>query len=126
MEPGLAEAIDLNASEDDLRAIRACVDEGDAAREWRQWEICDRAFHWRLVAATHNKLVVAVYATIMKVRHQSPWLARKRESTNSAKWQIFQAEHREIADALQRRDTRAATKAIAKHLSHVRYGMLEH
>jgi DNA-binding FadR family transcriptional regulator len=125
-EPGLAEAIVLNASEEDLRGIRACVEEGEAARVWRQWELCDRAFHQRLMFATHNKLVIAIYAAVSGVRHETPWLARKRESTDTSKWRAFQLEHHEIADALERRDARAAAKAIKKHLARVRQSMLDH
>jgi GntR family transcriptional regulator, uxu operon transcriptional repressor len=125
-EPGLAEAIVLNASEDDLGGIRACVKEGDAARVWRQWELCDRAFHQRLIAATHNKLVIAIYAAVLQVRHETPWLVRKRESTDRSKWKAFQLEHCEILDALERRDARAAAMAIRKHLARVRQSMLDH
>ncbi len=42
LEPGLADAIVLHANDGDLRELMRCVDEGDAARHWEEFE------HWDL------------------------------------------------------------------------------
>jgi DNA-binding FadR family transcriptional regulator len=124
MEPGLAETITLNASESDLQAIKACVDGGDAANHWEEWEHWDSSFHQQLVAATHNRLAIAVYQAIIAVRHERPWLKLKQGHTDPVRWREYQDDHRKIADALLARNAVAASAAIRSHLVKVRAKML--
>jgi DNA-binding FadR family transcriptional regulator len=124
MEPGLAEAITLHASERDLQAILDCVDRGDAATRWEEWEHWDRSFHRHLVAATHNRLAITVYEAVIAVRHETPWIRLKQGHTDQDKWRGYQAEHRQIAEALLARNAAAASEAIRAHLVRVRAKML--
>jgi DNA-binding FadR family transcriptional regulator len=124
LEPGLAESITRNASERDIAAIVDCVDRGDHATGWEEWERWDRAFHMSLVAATHNRLTVAVYEAIIGIRHEQPWLKAKQSHTDAGHWQHYQNEHRRIASALVNRDAVAAEQAIYDHLAKVRLKML--
>ena len=124
LEPGLAEAIALNASENDLKLIMETVEGGDSAIGWEQWEHWDRAFHRNLVAATHNRLAIGVYEAVIGVRHERPWLKIKKGHTDAAFWKGYQDEHRRIAAALAARDAPAAAEAIREHLIKVRIKML--
>jgi DNA-binding FadR family transcriptional regulator len=124
LEPGLAEAIALNASENDLKLIMETVDGGDSASGWEQWEHWDRAFHRNLVAATHNRLTIGVYDAVISVRHERPWLKIKQDHTDATFWKGYQDEHRKIAAALAARDAPAAAEAMRDHLTKVRIKML--
>jgi DNA-binding FadR family transcriptional regulator len=124
LEPGLAEAIVLNASENDLKTIMETVASGDRAVGWEHWEHWDRAFHRNLVAATHNRLAISIYDAIIGVRHERPWLKIKQGHTDATFWKGYQDEHRKIAAALAARDARAAAEAIRDHLTKVRTKML--
>jgi DNA-binding FadR family transcriptional regulator len=124
MEPGLAEAMTLHASERELRAIMDCVDRGDAAERWEEWEHWDRSFHQLCIAATHNRLAIAIYDAVIAVRHKQPWIRLKQGHTDRDKWRTYQSEHRLIAEALLARDARAAGEAIRGHLTKVRAKML--
>ena len=124
LEPGLAEAIALNASENDLKLIVETVECGDSASGWEQWEHWDRAFHRNLVAATHNRLAIGVYDAVISVRHERPWLKIKQGHTDATFWKGYQDEHRRIAAALAARDAPAAAEAIRDHLIRVRIKML--
>jgi DNA-binding FadR family transcriptional regulator len=124
LEPGLAEAIALNASENDLKLIMETVEGGDSASGWEQWEHWDRAFHRNLVAATHNRLAIGVYDAVIGVRHERPWLKIKQGHTDATFWKGYQDEHRMIAAALVARDAATAAEAIRDHLTKVRAKML--
>jgi DNA-binding FadR family transcriptional regulator len=124
MEPGLAEAMTLHASESELQAIKDCVDRGDAAERWEEWEHWDRSFHQLCIAATHNRLAIAIYDAVIAVRHKTPWIRLKQGHTDRDKWRGYQSEHRAIAEALLARDARAASDAIRGHLTRVRAKML--
>ncbi|GGF44091.1 hypothetical protein GCM10011611_58170 [Aliidongia dinghuensis] len=124
LEPSLAEAIVLNASERDIQAIRDCLDGGDGADGWEEWERWDRSFHLSLVAATHNRLAIGVYDAVISIRHERPWLHIKQGHTDTVLWQYYQAQHRRIVDAIASRDASAAAHAIRDHLLKVRTKML--
>lgn len=124
LEPGLAEAIVVNASENDLKLIVETVESGDRASGWEQWERSDRAFHRNVVAATHNRLAIGVYDAVIGIRHERPWLKIKQGHTNAVFWKGYQDEHRKIAAALVARDALAAAEAIRDHLIKVRIKML--
>jgi len=124
LEPGVAGAIVLNATERDLQGIVECVDRGDAAEKWEEFEYWDHSFHRRLIAATHNLLVVGVYEAACAARYRPAWGRLKQQNTSATKWLAYQSEHRQIADALIARDAGAAENAIRAHLLHVRAKML--
>jgi len=123
-EPGLAEAMTLNGSERDLRAIMECVDKGDAAKGMEEWEHWDRTFHKQLVAATHNRLAIGVFDAVIAIRHERPWLKLKQGHTDAARWQEYQSDHRKIALAVLDRNAEATGGAIRAHLLKVRTRML--
>ncbi|MFI5012344.1 MAG: FadR/GntR family transcriptional regulator [Hyphomicrobiales bacterium] len=123
-EPGLAEAMTLNGSERDLRAVLECVEAGDKANGLEEWEHWDRSFHQRLIAATHNRLAIGVFDAIIAIRHQRPWLTLKQGHTDAAKWEEYQSDHRKIAYALLERNAEATGRAIRAHLMMVRAKML--
>jgi DNA-binding FadR family transcriptional regulator len=124
LEPGLAEAVTLNASEGDMKLIMESVEGGDKARGWEEWEHWDRSFHRSIVAASHNRLAIGVYETVIGIRHERPWLKTKQGHTDSKNWQGYQDEHRRIATALGNRDAASAAEAIRDHLLRVRLKML--
>jgi DNA-binding FadR family transcriptional regulator len=124
LEPGLAEPIVLNASEADIRSIAQCLEAGDKASDWSGWEHWDRSFHRCLVAATHNRLAIAVYDVILAIRHERPWLRLKQGHTNAAKWEMYQSEHRQILAAIAERNATGAANAMRRHLANVRAKML--
>lgn len=124
LEPSLAEAIVLNATEREIRAILDCVEKGNWADGWEQWEQCDRAFHLSLVTATHNRLTLAVYQIVNSIRHEIPWLQIKKGHTNLKRWQAYQEQHLLIAQKLVERDVLGATEAIRDHLNKARIQML--
>ncbi|MBV9432052.1 MAG: FadR family transcriptional regulator [Hyphomicrobiales bacterium] len=123
-EPGLAEAMTLNGSERDLRAVMECVEAGDKANGLEEWEHWDRRFHQRLVAATHNRLAIGVFDAIIAIRHERPWLKLKQGHTDAVRWAEYQSDHREIALAVLDRNAEAVAGAIRAHLAKVRTRML--
>jgi len=125
LEPGLANAIVLNASAREIVDIVESAQAGRDANDLDTWEKCDRAFHVSLVRATHNRLAITVYEAVVGIRHERPWLRAKEGHTDAASWSNYQQQHLDIAEALQRRDAQAATSAMRRHLEAVRANMLQ-
>jgi DNA-binding FadR family transcriptional regulator len=124
LEPSHAEAMVLNASARDIQKIWECVEGGNVADSWPEWERWDRSFHLSLVAATHNRLAITLYQAIIAIRHEQPWLRLKQGHTDVARWQAYQEQHRRIANCIAARDTNAAADALRDHLVTVRAKML--
>ena len=124
VEPGLASAMVLHASERDIQAVLDCWNGGEKADGLAEWEYWDRAFHRSLIAATHNRLAIGVYDAIIGIRHEQPWLAAKVGHTDAARWHGYQMEHRRIVDAIVARDAAMLFTAIRDHLISVRAKML--
>lgn len=124
IEPGFADAAVLHASESDIQAIMKCLDQGDAAERWEQFEYWDHTFHRLLVSATHNRLFISLYDAVTLVRRNATWGKLKQQSTDPKRWQTYQADHRRIGEALRERDADTARAAIREHLMRVRAKML--
>ena len=124
MEPGLAGAMVLHASEREIKTVIDCWKGGENADGWEAWEYWDRAFHAALIAATHNRLAIGVHDAIIGIRHERPWISAKVGHTDAKRWQNYQEEHCRIVEALVGRDAEALFNAIRDHLMSVRAKML--
>ncbi len=124
LEPSMIDLIMLNASNGDIDAILACVDEGDAASERMAWNALDDKFHRLLAAATHNRLIISLYEAFSAARQKAAWNRLKQQTMNQNLWRDFQAQHRSIADALKRGDRDAAFRAMRDHIMQARANML--
>lgn len=123
-EPSMIDLIMLNASNGDIDAILACVDEGDAATERIAWNVLDDKFHRLLAAATHNRLIISLYDAFSAARQKAAWNRLKQQTVNQSLWRDFQKQHRAIADALKRGDRDAAFRATRDHIMQARANML--
>lgn len=124
LEPSMIDLIMLNASNGDIDAILACVDEGDTASERNAWNALDDKFHRLLAAATHNRLIISLYDVFSAARQKGAWNRLKQQAVTQRLWRGFQAQHRAIADALKRGDRNAAYHATRDHIMQARANML--
>lgn len=73
----------------------------------------DRRFHRAIVAAAGNAILLRLYDSLRDRQQRIAAIALARNPGNAAH---FIAEHREIADALERRDADAACELLELHL----------
>lgn len=115
-EPAVARFAAMHATPDDLEqmssaliACDACVDTPEAFVD------ADVAFHFAIVRATHNQLLVALHRAVLE------WLREQRvssiEPTGSSR--AAQRAHRAVFDAIRKRDAEAAERAMLAHLNEV-------
>jgi DNA-binding GntR family transcriptional regulator len=75
--------------------------------------VADREFHREIVAANQNEILIREYDALRDRLQRIAATAVAREPTVTA---VFIAEHREIAAAIERGDSRAAAEITAAHL----------
>jgi DNA-binding FadR family transcriptional regulator len=119
-EPRLAFLVVATAGADDFERMSECNRRAEASDDFVEFEAWDAALHQTIADATHNKLIVSIYATITAARDFAEWGDLKRRSITAERRDIYRAEHREIVAALRARDAKRAENAIAAHLTRVR------
>ena len=95
--------------------LRASIAAQDAALEHggTGFVLADRTFHRTIVAATGNRLLLRQYDAL-RDRHQR--IAAATLAREPGRIERFIAEHRSIADAVERGDGDAAAELTATHL----------
>ncbi len=125
-EPELAWLIAANGTATDFERMEDCLKRGESASTTEDFELWDSAFHQSVAAATHNKLAIHIYEMIHAVRHeQAMWGTLRQRSQLSERRPTYQQEHREIFDALRRRDAESARSLIIDHIRATRRRLLD-
>jgi GntR family transcriptional regulator, uxu operon transcriptional repressor len=103
----------------DLEEMGRCIERGDRAATFEEFEACDLDLHRCIMAASHSPLLVSLYAAIEAARHGQVWGDLKRRSSSFERRSQYQADHRAIVDALGSRDSGGAVEAMRLHLARV-------
>ena len=126
-EPELAWMIVTNGTASDFERMEDCLKRGEATSTDEEFELWDAAFHESVASATHNKLAIRMYEMIHAVRQeQAKWGALTQRGQPLERSATFQREHREIFDALKRRDAEAARNLITQHIRATRRRILDY
>lgn len=98
-----------------LNSMKTAIDSGDI----EEAERIDHAFHLLIVKATRNSALTPIYEWLWQIRESSAvsqqFHLKLRDKGSTPRIQ----EHKQVLDALMRRDGEAAKKAIKHHLTQV-------
>ncbi|HEX4370930.1 MAG TPA: GntR family transcriptional regulator [Rhizomicrobium sp.] len=105
------------ATEADIAAIRATLDDGESAitrNDVRALAAMDEAFHVAVAQASHNRVLAKM---VMTLHHQTArfWLNAMREPSLDENRRAL-SEHRALADAIASRDGTKAREAMRQSL----------
>ena len=109
----------VEATETDFEEIARCVDACERAKDYDEFEIWDLAFHRTLIEATHNPLLLRMYALIEAARKGDLWGSMKRRGDTHERRHCSYVQHAAIYEALRNRDGRGAQEAMSAHLEYV-------
>lgn len=124
VEPRLAQLVVMNANAADFERMEECNRRAEAADDFEGFEKWDAALHQAIAEATHNRLIVDIYATITAARDHAEWGDLKRMSITAERRDFYRQEHREIVAALRARDAKQAEAALTRHLNRVKANLL--
>ena len=119
LEPAALSEVVENATNFDFDEIERCLQGGENAADYDEYERWDLALHQTIVRASHNALVENMYYFIAEARLNVHWGSLKRRSDSPERRAHYSAQHREIAQALFNRDGRTAREAMMRHLGAV-------
>ncbi len=124
LEPALAALAVARASEMEIEELQSLVRKGAAARNMAEFERWDRQLHERLVVASKNTYLIAVFSGIQRMRRTEAWGRLHRRGLTMKRLEIYQRQHEAIVAALIERDAPAAEKSMRTHLLTVRRNLL--
>ena len=124
IEPAIAAAAALRASDPAIARLRVLAAEGAEARDWQSWETADSRFHTALAQAARNPLLSGVLETLNVIRRQREWGELRRTTLTSARQQTYSRQHAALVDAVARRDAPGSAAAMRAHLVAVQRSMI--
>lgn len=113
-----ATARDLDALANALIALESCAGDQEA------FSSADERFHVALAQSTGNPLMVSLYRQINQVRGHAQWGEIKRKILTPENIDLYNVQHRELYEAIRRRDIEAAVSCIREHLDKARGDLL--
>jgi GntR family transcriptional repressor for pyruvate dehydrogenase complex len=99
------------ATEDDLDALSAILDDLDTVADVRQRARLDVAFHLGIAQAAHNRVIETMFGSISMLAEQL--IVRSLSDGTVSRHGL--PIHREILDALRARNAEAAADAAVRH-----------
>ncbi|MEO1139716.1 MAG: FadR/GntR family transcriptional regulator [Pseudomonadota bacterium] len=106
---------------DDMEALcnrmEGCVDDPVAFSE------ADTAFHRALADSTRNGLLMWVIDQIASVRSQDDWTRMRRLTLDGQTINTYNAQHRQILNALRTREPERAANVMKEHLETARLSL---
>jgi GntR family transcriptional regulator, uxu operon transcriptional repressor len=119
LEPPAMSLVVAWATAADLEEMDRCLEGGDAAASYDEFEFWDLALHRCIMAASHSPLLAALYQNIEAARHGHVWGDLKRRSSSPENREQYQGDHHAIVGALRARDSSRAVEAMRVHLARV-------
>lgn len=120
IEPQLMPLVVAAATPSDFAEMNRCLDGGDDAQDYQDFELWDAALHRAFAQATHNRLLARICQMTGDARHQPLWGNLKRRSSTPERRDEYKRDHHRIVEALVERDAEAAHAAMRTHLLRVR------
>ncbi|ESR23133.1 FadR/GntR family transcriptional regulator [Lutibaculum baratangense] len=125
VEPMIAREAALNATSADVAAMGRCIQSMRSADTWRQYEFFDNQLHRVIAESTQNRLLLALFDALNRVRRTVVWGRLRANPTRPPENHHSFAEHDRIVAAIAERDLDGAAQAMLAHLRTVERNLLE-
>lgn len=125
VEPYMARLAALHATQRDLEAMSAVLERLEAAGSDKNiFTAHDVEFHLGLARSARNPLLLHVYGEINQVRARGQWDAMKEKILTTRQIAAYNRQHRQIYQALCRRDAQHVSDLIIEHLEKARQDLI--
>jgi DNA-binding FadR family transcriptional regulator len=124
LEPQLLGLAVANATGNDIAEMRRWLALGEAADSYDEFERCDSRLHGAIAASTHNSLLIRLFNVINDSRDHPLWGSAKRRTFTPELRGDYQADHRQLVNAIDDRDPDRAALVMRQHLQRIRGALL--
>ncbi|WP_425046247.1 FadR/GntR family transcriptional regulator [Primorskyibacter sp. S87] len=124
LEPHICRLCVLHGSRQDFDRLEALCDQMDrAANDAVAFAEADTNFHKALAATTGNSLLIWVIDQINQVRSLDEWTRMRRLTLDEAIIAKYNAQHRQILNAIRLREPERAANMMKEHLETARLSL---
>jgi DNA-binding FadR family transcriptional regulator len=121
IEPQMARLAVLNATARDIdRLAGALTQMEQQSTTPESFTLLDEEFHQLIAESTHNPLMVWLYAHINEIRTHGQWTAMRDKVLTSRRIGEYNQQHRNLYEAIRRRDVESAIAIVTNHLHYAR------
>jgi DNA-binding FadR family transcriptional regulator len=119
IEPALARLAAMRASPEQIVLLHRLVAKTAQAESADNWERWDSAFHRQIAEASSNRLMLALFDFICRIRQEPFWRRARARAYTQARHTASVDEHNAIMAAIANRDAAAAERAMRRHLGSI-------
>ncbi|MEL0106048.1 MAG: FadR/GntR family transcriptional regulator [Rhodospirillales bacterium] len=120
IEPRIAGFAAHRASASDISAMREALDKSETAVNFETFEQWDSNLHQTIAKAARNTLLTALFDSINMIRWKTEWGNLKAANLTRERRTIYEGQHRELVDAISKRNVEHAENTMRMHLETVR------
>lgn len=121
LEPHIVRLAVVHGTGRDMSNLACLLDELEGSQDdHERFSQVDQNFHLGFAMATHNPLLVSMYQRVNEVRGHAQWNKMKDKILVPSRIREYNASHRLIYEAVNRRDADAAAELITAHLLEAR------
>ncbi len=125
LEPHICRLSVLHGRREDFEALEALCTQMEAAQtDPVLFAEADTAFHRRLAASTRNNLLIWLISQINTVRSLDEWTRMRHLTLEEEIIQQYNAQHREVLNALRSREPERAAVKMKEHLETARLSLM--
>ncbi len=118
IEPHIVRLVVSNANNRELRKLQEVLDQSIHSRQdANSFSSADEAFHLMLANYSQNPLLIWIYQRINDIRNHTQWIHRKHSILTPEKIAQYNRQHRELLNAIIRRDMEGAVTLMIHHLN---------
>lgn len=117
IEPNMVKLVVQNANHRDLNRLEIVLQKANGTEnDPDAFSEADEAFHLMLASCSRNPLITWIYQRINDIRSHNQWTARKKHILTPERIREYNAQHRELLDAIRQRDQNRAAEILVNHL----------
>lgn len=118
VEPDIARMAVTNANARYLRELQdSLLALEEAGADATAFSKADETFHLKMAQCSQNPLLIWIYQLINEVRGHNQWDIRKDKILTPENIAEYNAQHRDLYEAIERRDAAQAVHIITEHLN---------
>lgn len=125
LEPHICRLCVLHGTREDFATLEVLCNRMEAAvGDPVAFAEADTEFHKTLAKTTRNSLLIWVIEQINSVRSQEEWTRMRQLTLNEAMISQYNAEHRQILNAIRSREPERAANVMKSHLEAARISLM--
>jgi GntR family uxuAB operon transcriptional repressor len=125
VEPQMCRLAVLQATEADFARFEAQLSAMErCAEDPKGFAAEDEAFHLALAGCTRNAMIQWMMQKIHEVRTHAQWELMRTITLTPEVIRTYNRQHREVVDAIARRDSESAAQAMKRHLASARESLV--